>query len=583
MEDYGRYLLADSPEHATALGLAPDSANARRLDDRSALSIDLRRTAALRGLARIEAMDPDELGESERVRYAALAGHFQAARLGAELPGGHFSAYKGFRPYVLDPFRGAFAALPRFLEGQHAIEDLADAEDYLARLRLVARAIDEELERARLDADSGAPPPASLLERVERTAGPLAALPAAQTPFVQSLRSRLEAFLGPIDAPDAPVGAASPQLERGRALLAQAEQITQRSILPAYQRTAQLAGALLRRAQPGPPAETLRAWHEAGLTFSAGGAVDAEKAEAQALQQVSRLSAQLDMSLRGLGLIEGAPSARLASLAADPRYSAASLTASEMSALLRNHHVRAEKLKTSWFLSPPTARVDFRVLQSWAPSGRRLAYEPPPSAEASRPGVVLINPEALARSPRTEFATLAFHETWPGHHAQAAVALQAAPSLTLQILHFPAYSEGWATYAEQLADEFGLYESDPVGRIGYLRWQLIRAARLVVDAGLHRRGWTRDQAIAYLENICALERDTAAYEVDRMLAAPGLASSYELGRSRIAAARDRAQIALGPAFDIRRFHQIILADGELPLHVLDQLVDAWITREAQRS
>jgi uncharacterized protein (DUF885 family) len=146
-------------------------------------------------------------------------------------------------------------------------------------------------------------------------------------------------------------------------------------------------------------------------------------------------------------------------------------------------------------------------------------------------------------------------------------------------LSFNAYSEGWALYAEQFADEQGFYEGDPVGRIGYLRWQLWRAARLVVDTGLHSKGWTRQQAIDYVSATTGDVPAVIATEVDRYIVWPGQACGYELGRREIARLREEARNELGADFDLRGFHDAVLLNGEAPLSVLDTLVRDWIPEQ----
>jgi uncharacterized protein (DUF885 family) len=154
--------------------------------------------------------------------------------------------------------------------------------------------------------------------------------------------------------------------------------------------------------------------------------------------------------------------------------------------------------------------------------------------------------------------------------------------LLRRIVTFPAYSEGWGLYAEQLADETGLYESDHVGRIGNLRWQLWRAGRLVVDTGIHAKRWSREQAIDYLVQTTGDSHSTIVTEVERYAASPGQACAYEIGRREIAALREEARRALGPRFDLRNFHDVVLLSGEMPLPVLREVVREWIAASGGR-
>ena len=148
--------------------------------------------------------------------------------------------------------------------------------------------------------------------------------------------------------------------------------------------------------------------------------------------------------------------------------------------------------------------------------------------------------------------------------------------LLRRLMGFTAYTEGWGLYAEQLADEQGLYENDPIGRIGYLRWQLWRAARLVVDTGMHAKRWSREQAIDYLTQTTGDAPGVIVSEVERYAALPGQACAYELGRREIAAMREEARTRLGPDFELKGFHTAVLQEGELPFDVLRERVRVWI-------
>jgi len=578
IEDYGRWLVQDAPEASSridpAMPLEPPLR--QRLDQRSALAVDLRRTAALRGWVQFEAIDPEGLSPVDRERLQILRAHFGSLRAGAELPTGRFSTLYGFKPYALDPFRSAFASLPRFLSGRHPIADLPDAEDYVARLAQVAAAVRDETQRARADAAAGVVPPETLLARSAGVLQTVLSQAPADSVFVTPLRDRLQELLGPLTPPQGSEAAppASPALVRARSLLARAEAVTRSEIYPAYGEALSLVRELSGRTG-APSADRLSVWRNASLRFVVGGAVDAAAEEAAAWARVDALSSDLDMALRSVGRIEGPVGARLAAMDGDPKLQAPS-DGPGLAGLLRANATKAERMQQVWFAPTLDRKVEFRAPSGEAFAGRGMLRYEPPAAAPGAPGIIVISAESLAQLPRTELATLAFHEAVPGHHAQALYASRAQLPLALQLIHFPAFSEGWATYAEQLAEEFGLYEGDALGRVGYLRWQLIRALRLVIDAGLHEHGWTRDRALAEFRDRAGLSPVVAADEVDRMLSAPGWASAYELGRRRVAAARERARLALGAQFDIVLFHEAVLAGGEAPLDVMDARVDAWI-------
>jgi uncharacterized protein (DUF885 family) len=236
-----------------------------------------------------------------------------------------------------------------------------------------------------------------------------------------------------------------------------------------------------------------------------------------------------------------------------------------------------------WFGRLPRAKLELRRVPAIAEAASAGAYYEAPALDGRRPGIYYINLRDLAEMTRIDLPTQDFHEAAPGHHFQTALAQeQTGLPLLRRLMSYPAYSEGWGLYAEQLADENGFYENDHIGRIGFLRWQLWRAARLVVDTGIHAKRWSREQAIDYLVQTTGDALPVIVTEVERYAAAPGQACAYELGRREIARLREEARRALGPAFDLRAFHDVVLLNGELPLSVLRALVRDWIRERRAR-
>jgi uncharacterized protein (DUF885 family) len=198
-----------------------------------------------------------------------------------------------------------------------------------------------------------------------------------------------------------------------------------------------------------------------------------------------------------------------------------------------------------------------------------------------RPGVFYVNTYNLRAQPRFGMETLSLHEASPGHHFQVSIAqeLTGLPRFRRFAGSYVAYSEGWALYAESIGRELGLF-TDPYQWYGRLSDEMLRAMRLVVDTGLHAKGWTRGQAVAFMrENSSMADSDIAA-EVDRYIVWPGQALGYKIGQLRITEMRARAERRLGNRFDVKAFHAELLGDGALPLDVLGQKVDRWVERQA---
>jgi uncharacterized protein (DUF885 family) len=209
-------------------------------------------------------------------------------------------------------------------------------------------------------------------------------------------------------------------------------------------------------------------------------------------------------------------------------------------------------------------------------------YYLPPTADGTRPGIYLVNTYAPETRLRFEYEALTFHESVPGHHLQTAVAQQLTDIPEFRRFEYvTAYDEGWALYTERLCDELGLYSGD-LERLGMLSFDAWRAARLVVDTGMHHLGWNRERAVAFMADNTALSQRTIDNEIDRYIAWPGQATAYMVGRLQIRRLRDRARERLGPAFDLREFHDVILSSGPIPLALLGELVDSWSQQETLR-
>jgi uncharacterized protein (DUF885 family) len=294
---------------------------------------------------------------------------------------------------------------------------------------------------------------------------------------------------------------------------------------------------------------------------------------------VATLQSRADALLRARGLTRGGVADRLRELRARPsqRYPntddgrAAMLADVQraidaMDARLPKYFGTLPRLPLRVQRTPPAA-------ESGAPGG---TYQQP-AADGSRPGLLQVNLRSPADEwPKLDVPTFVYHETLPGHHLQNALQLQATDLAMLRRLPlFSGYLEGWGLYAEQLADEMGAYDDDPDGRIGYVASLLFRAARLVVDSGLHAKRWTRDQAIDYMQSVLGEARTVSTREVERYCVQPGQACSYALGHQAWLAARDAAKRRLGASFDLRAFHDHGLLAGVMPLDALAEHYAGW--------
>ncbi|GLZ40707.1 DUF885 domain-containing protein [Actinokineospora sp. NBRC 105648] len=249
--------------------------------------------------------------------------------------------------------------------------------------------------------------------------------------------------------------------------------------------------------------------------------------------------------------------------------------AEEMLAYARAAIERAEAAAPEWFGRLPGQRCQVEPVPAAEAPGAPAAYYMQPSLDGLRPGVYYANTDRAHERDRFLAEVTAFHEAVPGHHFQLTIAMELTDlPLLRRLADVNAYSEGWGLYTERLAEEMGLY-SDDVARFGMLAMDSMRAGRLVVDTGLHAKGWTREQAAAYLRENTPLSAVEITSEVDRYIAFPGQALSYMVGRLELQRVRAAAEARLGAAFDIRAFHDLVLGGGPLPLKVLAEVVDAW--------
>jgi uncharacterized protein (DUF885 family) len=256
-------------------------------------------------------------------------------------------------------------------------------------------------------------------------------------------------------------------------------------------------------------------------------------------------------------------------------------TAEEVETKARETLARAQTAVPQWFGKiQPRARCEVRVMGMHEAPYSTIAYYRQPSADGRRPGVYMINTYLPETRPRYEAEALAFHEAVPGHHLQIAVAqeLTGVPEFRKH-MGVTSFVEGWALYTERLADEMGLYSGD-LDRIGMLSFDAWRSCRLVVDTGMHAEGWSRQRAIDYMTENSLLAENNIVNEVDRYLTWPGQALAYKLGQLEILKLRDEAKKRLGARFDIKAFHDAVLANGAVSLPVLRQQIEAYIAAAA---
>jgi uncharacterized protein (DUF885 family) len=302
-----------------------------------------------------------------------------------------------------------------------------------------------------------------------------------------------------------------------------------------------------------------------------------DEIHALGLGEVKRILGEMDKVRQQVGF-EGNLEAFFTFLETDPQFYFTQ--GSDLLAGYRALKTRIDAALPRLFSVFPKADYEVREVEAFRAESAAGAYYQQPSADGSRPGIFYVNTFNLKAQPKFGMETLSLHEAAPGHHFQVSIQqeLDGVPRFRRFGGDYTAYVEGWALYAESLGKELGLF-TDPYQWYGRLNDEQLRAMRLVVDTGLHAKGWSREQAIRFmLDNSTMAESDVVS-EVERYIAWPGQALGYKVGDLRIQGLRRKAEQALGPKFDLRDFHREVLSDGAVPMDVLEAKVERWIAAQ----
>jgi uncharacterized protein (DUF885 family) len=453
--------------------------------------------------------------------------------------------------------------VPSFLDTQHKIETAVDAEAYLARLDAFPRLIDQEVTLAGADAARGIMPPGFILEKALRQTRTALGQRGASSDLVRSLVRRVQEKKLPgswearaTRAVEGPLAAAL-----GR----------QAALLQSLQGRGE--GAIGVGRLPGGNEFydfTLRRFTSTDMT--------AEEVHRLGLEEVKRLTAEADPLLRRQGIGDGPIGRRIAAVERLPGQLFAQDNAGrqEMLAYISGWMDRLRARMPEVFYSIPTSPMEVRRVPVAIEVGSAGAYAQSTDIEGTRPGIFYINLQDVHSRPRFGLPTLTAHEAIPGHLWQGAIV---ASARNLPMLHratgISAFAEGWGLYAESLVDELGFYRDDPLSKIGMLQSLLFRSARLVVDTGIHRMGWTRDRAMSYFMDTVGRNRSSTEREIDRYIATPGQATAYKIGHNEMLRIREETQRRLGARFDIKAYHDLVLLSGDIPLEVLGSMAKAW--------
>jgi uncharacterized protein (DUF885 family) len=472
---------------------------------------------------------------------------------------------------------GTQVQLASFMQTTHVVKNEKTARNYVARLQAMGPKLDALTAEMQRQSAAGVVLPAALLEKSLVVIGDTIAPPPEASPLVSTFVERM-----------AKAKDLDPKLQEQ--LRAEAIAAVKASVYPAYERMQ--AALVAERPKSEGTADGVgrladgAAYYQAMLRQFTTTDYTPEQVHALGLAEVARIDAEMDALLDGQGLTEGTVAERMTALATDPRFLLPD-TDEGRAALLAKYNAILDDMNArmpEYFHTIPPGKLAVQRVPVSAEKGAARAYYSLAAMDGSRAGTFYANLRDTKETPTWGMKTLAYHEGIPGHHFQIATAqgLKGLPLIRQQPI-YSAYSEGWALYGERLAAEIGLYRDDPFGDLGRLQAEMFRAVRLVVDTGIHAKGWTREQAIDYMVQTTGMNVDEVVSEVERYMALPGQACAYKVGQLKILELRERARAELGDKFELKDFHTVVLENGAVPLTVLGRLVEEWVAATAAGS
>jgi uncharacterized protein (DUF885 family) len=552
-ERYFEDMLRLSPVMATYIG-------DHRYDDQLPNSIGPAHRAEARALnerylAAVKAIDPAALSPADRISYDIFVRERERERAAERFPSHLLPINQAGSLVTFMPSLGSGKSAQPF-------DTVEDYERWLKRLDGMVVWMDQAIANMREGIAKGVVQPRPVMKKV---------LPQLEAMIVPQPEDSL--FFAPVKSFPEAIGAA----DRERLTAAYVAAIRDK-VTPAYARLRDFV-----RDEYLPKTRNTVAWSalpdgEAWYAFYAQEhtttTMTADEIHQLGLSEVKRILGEMDQVRQTVGF-EGGLEAFFTFLETDPQFYFTK--GEDLIQGYRELKVRIDAALPKVFSVFPKADYEVREVEAFRAQSSAGAYYQQPSADGSRPGVFYVNTFNLKAQPKFGMETLSLHEASPGHHFQTTIQqeLEELPRFRRFGGDYTAYTEGWALYSEYLGKELGMF-TDPYQWFGRLNDEQLRAMRLVVDTGLHAKGWTREQAIQYmLDNSTMAESDVVS-EVERYIAWPGQALGYKVGDIRIQALRKKAEAALGPKFDVRDFHREVLSDGAVPMDVLEAKIDRWI-------
>lgn len=542
--------MRTSPVWASMLG---DRRFNRQWHDLSSAAFDRRNQNNRAILGELDSIDREALSPEEQVNFALFDQAYQSRLAEAE------------HPTHLMPIsqRGGIQTLDE-TGNRLRLQTVQDFDDWLARLDQVDDLMDQTIALMDEGVATGFVPPKITMSRVPAQIARQVVETAEESLFYQPF----------VSLPD------SINEAEQRRIRASAKEIIERVVLPAYKKLSgyfnQVYLPACRDSIAASDLPNGRAFYEYRVRRYTTTDMTPDEVHQVGLDEVARIRKDMEAVKQEVGF-DGSLEAFFTYLRTDPQF-----YFEDPAELLEAYEAQAKRIDpelVKLFTKLPRMPYGIKVIPEAVAPDTTTAYYSPPAADGSRAGYYWVNLYNPAARPKFEIPVLTVHEAMPGHHLQIALQqeLESLPNFR-RYSGFTVFTEGWGLYSERLGYDIGLYE-DPFDRFGQLSYDMWRAVRLVVDTGMHYKGWTRDEAIQYFVGNAPRKKLDIVNEIDRYISWPGQALAYKIGQLKILELRAMAQSQLGEAFDLRRFHDRLLSQGAIPLSLLEETIDQWVASE----
>ncbi|WP_196139720.1 DUF885 family protein [Aliikangiella sp. G2MR2-5] len=482
----------------------------------------------------------------------------------------HKYRYNG---YSVTQRGGSYQGIINFMVNMHRVEDSSDAEDYVSRISQIGSYFDNTLESVKQEQEHGVVPPDFIISKVLENLHNIRDPELNENVLVKDFNKKVDALSDLSEEEKSQLKAQ---------MLAQMEAVVQ----PAYDRYIQFFENLKDDANSNAGVWKFpngAEYYQHRIRSVTTTDYTAEELHQLGLVEVDRIVAEMEAILESQGYSGKSVGQIMNELGEDPKFLYPD-TDEGREQILADYRAMITEVEAGMdkvFDIMPKSGVEVKRVPEYREKTAAGGSYQGPSIDGSRPGIFFANLYDIKATPKFSMRTLAYHEAIPGHHFQIAIKteLEGLPMFR-NFIGFTSYSEGWALYAERLAWEQG-YQQEPFSDLGRLQAELMRAVRLVVDTGIHHKRWTREQAIDYMASTTGLAMTDVESEIERYIVWPGQALAYKVGMLKILELREKAEKALGDKYDIRKFHNVVLKSGAVPMTILERMVDDYIARDGE--